>query len=317
MNNFLRFKVNVEGLLTAAGGLLCLFTLTAFLGRLWWGFDLTTHFRVQYFVGLLLLATGFALKRKFVVAGVFSGFAILNGAVVLPYCYAGRASVPAVSQTLRVMLVNVHTENRRADLVELAIRNHDPDLVVLLEVDQEWMSRLNGLLTRYPYVCQEIREDNFGIALLSRPPLEKSEIVELGETGVPSVTAEFRFADRTIRILGTHPLPPANREQSRLRNQQLEAIAEFVKDRDGSVIVLRDLNTTLWSPHFQKLLRDSGLTDSARGFGWQTTWPANFFPLRLAIDHGLLSEDLWVVSRSVGPKVGSDHLPLVMDIGVE
>lgn len=317
MKDFFRFRVNFEGLLTAAGGLICLFTLTAFLGRIWWGFDLTTHFRVQYFAGLLLLAIGFALKRRFAVAGVFGGFAILNGVVVVPYSYAGRTSVPAVSQTLRVMLMNVHTGNRRHELVESTIRNYDPDLVVLLEVNNEWMSRLTEVLARYPQVCQEPREDNFGIALLSKLPLEDPKIVELGQAEVPSVTAAFRFADRTFRILGTHPLPPANREQSRLRNQQLEALAEFVAARDGPVIVLGDLNITPWSPHFQKLVRRTGLTDSARGFGWQTTWPANFFPLRIAIDHGLLSPDLCVVARSVGPNIGSDHLPLVMDLGTE
>ncbi|MBE0545695.1 MAG: endonuclease/exonuclease/phosphatase family protein [Verrucomicrobia bacterium] len=317
MTKFFRLKVNFEGLLTAAGGLLCLLTLTAFLGRIWWGFDLTTHFRFQYLAGLLLLAIGFAIKRKLTVAGVFSVFAILNGAVVVPYCFTGRAAVPAAGQTLRVLLLNVDTENRRYDLVENLIRECDPDLVVLLEVNHEWMNRLDAVLTRYPHVCQEPREDNFGIALLSKLPLENAEIVELGEAEVPSVTAEFRFADRTLRILGTHPLPPANRENSRLRNQQLEAIPEFLAARGGSVILLGDLNVTPWSPHFQKLLRGTGLKDSARGFGWQTTWPASLYPLRIAIDHCLLSQDLRVVGRSVGSKVGSDHLPLVVELAVD
>jgi hypothetical protein len=44
-----RLRVGAEGLLDAAGAVACLCTVTGFTGSFWWAFDLTSHFRVQYF----------------------------------------------------------------------------------------------------------------------------------------------------------------------------------------------------------------------------------------------------------------------------
>ena len=56
MEKPVRLRVGVEGLLDAAGTICCLSTLTGFMESFWWAFDLTSHFRVQYAVGLIGLA---------------------------------------------------------------------------------------------------------------------------------------------------------------------------------------------------------------------------------------------------------------------
>jgi endonuclease/exonuclease/phosphatase (EEP) superfamily protein YafD len=317
LRNFFQLKVDLWGLLAVAGSLACVLTLTAFLGQFWWAFDLTSHFRVHYAGGLLLLALVFSGARRWKTALLFTGFAIVNCAIVVPYCYSGGALTSSAKQTLRILVLNVHTENRQFQSVEAFIREINPDMIVLEEINEEWLRNLAGLQAAYPHGQQEPREDNFGIALFSKAPLEKSEIVYLGQAGVPSVTATVQFAGKSLRILGTHPLPPSGGENSRLRNQQLESIPAFLSAGRGPTVIVGDLNATPWSAHFQKLLRDTGLIDSGRGRGLQTTWPSVLCPLGIAIDHCLVSPDLKVVSRKVGRNVGSDHLPLVIEIAVE
>jgi endonuclease/exonuclease/phosphatase (EEP) superfamily protein YafD len=314
MKEFFHLKIQPWGLITIAGVLACLCTLTGFIGQVWWIFDMTSHFRVQYGFGLLVVACAFASARKFKPAMFFVGFAVLNCIIVVSHAWFGRVAAKPTGQTLRVMLINVHTENQRYDLVKACILENNPDVVVLEEVNDRWLEELAGLHDNYPHSYSEPREDNFGILLLSKLPLENPEIVYLGDAEVPSVTAMIKFRGKAMTLLGTHPLPPSSRENTSLRDGQLAAIPKFLNGRKGSAVLLGDLNTTPWSHSFRRLLRESGLADSSRGFGLQASWPANLFPLRIPIDHCLLTADLKVVNRWIASDVGSDHFPLVVEI---
>jgi endonuclease/exonuclease/phosphatase family metal-dependent hydrolase len=51
------------------------------------------------------------------------------------------------------------------------------------------------------------------------------------------------------------------------------------------------------------------------GFGREGSWPSWLpSPLRIAIDHAFVSNDLAVVARRLGPKIGSDHLRLIFEL---
>lgn len=99
-----------------------------------------------------------------------------------------------------------------------------------------------------------------------------------------------------------------------MRNEQLTALAQFVTDIRGPIVLLGDLNTSPWSFFFRRLLEQSGLRDSAKGYGVQPTWPSFFRPARIPIDHCLHSPDMVVTDRRVGEAFGSDHLPLIVEL---
>ena len=65
--------------LIAVGG-----TVAGFLGRFWWPFDIFSHFRVQYFLGLTLIAILLGMLRWKWSALIFTAFALLNFALILP-----------------------------------------------------------------------------------------------------------------------------------------------------------------------------------------------------------------------------------------
>ena len=58
------------------------------------------------------------------------------------------------------------------------------------------------------------------------------------------------------------------------------------------------------------------MRDARRGFRIQPSWPNFIWPLRIPIDHTLVSRDVHIVDRGLGPSVGSDHLPVVMDFEI-
>src|SRR5262245_5771701 len=111
MKALLQRKVSLVEVLCGGGALLGLLTLTGFLGQLWWLFDLTVHFRVQYTGLLILCAVLLGIRRKFPSALVCLAFAIVNLVVVFPHCFGARAGASTAKSTVRVLLMNVETRN--------------------------------------------------------------------------------------------------------------------------------------------------------------------------------------------------------------
>lgn len=303
-----------EAFVYLAAGVAFVCTTMGFLGRYWWVFDLTSHFRIQYLALSVSIGALCVLRRRWRLSFLFLILAIVNVLPVSPYLLRNSASnAKHPPNTIRAVLINVHTQNRRFDRVRDFTLSTKPDFIVLEEVNSEWLQSLREIKKALPYSVEAAREDNFGIVLLSRHPLINSEVIHLGGAEVPSVLARIDVRGTVLTVLGTHPLPPGGREYSQLRKEQLAAIADFLNRQKGSKVLLGDLNTTPWNHYFRQLVEGTGLTDSARGFGLQPTWPTSVTVLRIPIDHCLLSPDLKAVERTIGPNVGSDHFPLIVD----
>jgi endonuclease/exonuclease/phosphatase (EEP) superfamily protein YafD len=128
--------------------------------------------------------------------------------------------------------------------------------------------------------------------------------------------AEIDRPQGTFTLIGTHAVPPASAENTRLGDEHLSHIPEIVRAAKSPVLLLGDLNATPWCSTFQQLVRESGLRDSSRGRGVQPTWPS-FMPLLwIPIDHCLYGPGIKVTNKRVGPKIGSDHYPVVVDFGL-
>ena len=96
-----------------------------------------------------------------------------------------------------------------------------------------------------------------------------------------------------------------------MRNTQLDWLATQVKDASFP-LVLGDLNTTPWNHAFKRFISRGGLKNSSPT--WTGTWPAHFFPLRIPLDHCLTSKGLSVRSKEIGPAIGSDHAPILVQL---
>lgn len=288
-------------------------TTFGFLGQWHWTMDLFSHFRVQYMQLCLPLIGLYLWKRMNRRAIALVALAAINYASILPF-YFGTPE-PPTKPTVRAMLMNLNAGNGNTDLVMHAIREFDPDILLLEEVTPKWEAALFVLYTSYPYRIAKTRNDPFGIMLLCRHPIKNGEVVEIGTAAVPSISGTIYLPDGEIRFIGTHPLPPIGGEYSRQRNEQLMQLIPHAEK--GPVLLMGDLNTSPWSPYFKRLLKESGLKNSMKGFGFQPTWPAHLPWPRIPLDHVLHSPEITVHHRAVGPDVGSDHLPVIVDFSMQ
>lgn len=313
---FFKLRTALWGLLGAAGTMVFVPTLLGFAGPLWWVFDLLSHFRVQYFFFASFVALLFFAGRKRRAAAGMGLCAAINLALLLPYYLPSGDANHAGARQIRAISVNVNTANRRYDLVKKVLIDNRPDIVLLQEVNGAWMNGLCEIEQSYELRLARPREDNFGIVLYSRLPCVRSEVRGLGVAGVPSLTAEFEIGGRRLTLVGTHPLPPITAELSGLRNEQLDAVASYVKTLPPPKALLGDLNLSPWSYYFFRLQRTTGMRDGALGKGVSPTWPTNSVLLRIPIDLFLVSEGINVRSSRAGPDVGSDHFPLIVDFSL-
>lgn len=291
------------------------FSVLGLCGGLNWILDLFSHFRVQYFV--LLLVSGFLLlilgvRRP---GGLFLVVAGLNGILIASQFIPIRGKSSKGAGVLRGMLINVNTEAGDPRLVSGAIREASPDFLVLEEINDRWLEDLAWLKGDFPHALTQSRRDNFGIGLWSKHPIVEGRIEFIG-VNVPTIRATLQVEGMGLHIVATHPTPPTSKAYARWRDVQLEKLPK-VLGSSRPLILMADLNTTPWSSHFRKLLRESQLMDGSRGRGFHPTWPSDNPLLRIPIDHFLHSAEIEVVGWHVGGEVGSDHFPLVVEFQVK
>jgi endonuclease/exonuclease/phosphatase (EEP) superfamily protein YafD len=311
-----RSHLTIWGLLEAASTVLCAATVTGFLGRFWWMFELTTHFPVQLAVCLGTLSVIWIAKKRWKAAVACGTFAIINGVLVVSVLVPNGNETQSSGEKFRLVAANVLTSNQNKDAALEFLRKADADVILLIETDERWLEALEPLFDTYPNRVVEPRDDNFGIALFSRPPLTNTSVIDVGTADVPSIATDVVLGSQSIHLLGTHAWPPSSSNHAFLRNNQLEQIAAFVRRQSGPVVVVGDLNATPWSPYFADLLRDSGLKNSSQGRGLFGSWHANLPVLRIPLDHCLVSPEIHVLDKRLGPNIGSDHLPVIVDLQI-
>ena len=294
-------------------GLLAL-TLAGSCGAWHWAFDLCSHFRWYYFVAAAVFGVLIWRKRRRAAMTALGVTLLWNGGLIAPY-YLPCSQPTAAKGGVKVSLVslNVFTANKNKRAVIDYLRKQSADLVVVMEVDEDWEQALAELHDLYPHQFIQSRPDNFGIGLLSREPLVESRFVDAGNTHVPTIVARIERKERAFVIVATHPLPPIGASNTRERDAQLRAVADTVKASSLPCVVVGDFNATPWSSAFRDLTVRSGLRDSAHGRGVQGSWNAKSPLIRIPIDHVLVPANVTVIRRAVGPYVGSDHFPVEIE----
>ena len=292
-------------------------TAAAFLGNLYWWFELTTHFRFQYLAFSVAFLLLFALLKQWRWAGIAFLCLAINATFVLPW-YWPLKSVQAGNggQKLRLLLSNVLWENDQyADVIALVRREH-PDIAFFQEVTPRWAKELEALSNEFLESRLYPTGEAGGIAVFSRLPFVRAELAPLADYNGPAIFAQVNLGDRLISIVSVHTPPPGGKLNFDHRTEIFEQTANFLNSMSEPKILIGDLNTTMWSPYYKRLVNKIGLKNVREGFGVVPSWPTFLPPLGIPIDQCLVSRGIQVANVRTGNDVGSDHLPLIVDLAI-
>lgn len=289
---------------------LCL--LVSYFGEYSWVLELFTHFKHLYALVLCLALASFVIQKNWMATLVYFPVFWLAALPMTPYLPYGSGAKHE-GTPLRIALVNLNYDNTSYGKLLKEVEEHQPDVLILNEFTPLWRQNTLELDKLYPYRGLNDQADPFGIAIFSRYELHNLEVVGFYDKRVPSLVSDLNIEGTLIKLVASHPVPPVSEDSANARNSQLSAISDYLHSVNAPKIVVGDLNTTPWSPVFQRLLNKGKLQDSSKTRGIFSSWPA-FFPLRLPLDHILHSKEFKVNYKTLGDSIDSDHLPVIVDL---
>jgi endonuclease/exonuclease/phosphatase (EEP) superfamily protein YafD len=289
------------------------------LGEHFWIFDLFSHFRLQYIVLLTLAGFILFMMGRWKHGGI-SILTVMALAMPLWFKYYWQPStVQPVSQTKPVSLLsfNVRTSNKNKQAVVDYIRESKPDFAFVMETDAQWVAALKTLESQYPYRVYQPEPNNFGLSFLSKYKITDYRIERL-EAGVATIIAHVELEGALLRVIGTHPVPPIGKINSRQRDRQLSKVVELVNSKPNMpTVIAGDLNASNWSHAFKSLKYQAKLTESSSGgFGIQATWRSRSILFAIPIDHVLGNHQIRFLGKQVDAALGSDHNPLRVEFRI-
>jgi endonuclease/exonuclease/phosphatase (EEP) superfamily protein YafD len=308
------------------GGFFSMLGVVSWFGSLHWTIELLSHFRAYYFlIGAALALTALALGL-YGAAAVVGLVGLINGIAAWPYIAPPTGYIdPHGPPPVRLLWANLH--NWGTDLVALRdlVEWEKPDIAIFTELaatHEPTLRKLRGLL---PYQSTMNHNGPLDLMLLSKVAPELVHFDLTSGASAPVLVSRICVPGQEVclTVLGLHtsrPFPHAGGA----RDRQLDYAASVARkhlDRGERVVLLGDLNVTPYSPVFHRMLAKSGLQDSTvmwseRPRGPLATWWVRNTGIGLPIDHALVGPGMRVAERRLGTPVGSDHLPLIIDLRV-
>ncbi len=302
----------VTGLVLLVG----LATLLGLLDRVSWVFELADVFRLQYLALLVGAALAALALRRPRLALVAAALALVNVAVLgIPLTPTATASSEHIRGSLRLVVANIEVGNTDFAAVGRLVAKTHPDVFGVTELTPAMAQHLARELPQYRARILEARDDAYGIGIFSRVRLRSARVVHLpADGGPPTAVASVRVAGRPVTLVVTHVHTPF---AGSIHVRQLEALAEARSGLGERVVLCGDFNTPPWSGPLRDLASDASLRDLYGSHAWSGySWPTWSSLLRVPLDNCFVSGGVGVTAHRDGPNIGSDHRPLVVDLGV-
>jgi len=266
-----------------------------------WLLDLASHW--QWLHLTLLLTSVVLLARRNAVWLALLPMTALPWLTVMP-ALPNETGMPRLE--LRLLTANL-AQSQDASALRALLDRQPVDLVLLQEVTPELAEQL-GRWQDYPYRLLAPEDSPFGLALLSRKPLDGAK-VSIDADGIPAIESRVVLPGQAIALTVVHPMPPLSPYWHQKRNMGLQVLLQKNAAHGLPGLVAGDFNASPWS----QALR------GVQALGWQRasdlspSWPAlGRGWLGIAIDQVVVNGPWRVAEQGLGPNLGSDHLPRLM-----
>ncbi len=244
--------------------------------------------------------------------------AAVNLAHVLPYTPLWRKETADFDgardrkgHELDLIACNVKMSNRHYERLSALIEERDPDIFVLMEVDQPWADAFADVLRHYPHTVLQPQENSYGLIMASKFPLIDPQVQFLLTEGVPSIITTVELPDgQHFRLYCIHPEPPVPHRETTGRDGETSLIALRTREETMPVIVTGDLNDVAWSMTTRRFRRISRLLDPRIGRKVFSTFDARYPLIRWPLDHLFHSAEFRLMEMKRLPPCGSDHFPV-------
>ncbi len=302
------------------GVLFSALTFGSLLSPFYWLFDVFTHFNFHYLLGLapcfiltLVLGRGRVFPILFVVA------LLVNAFILFPYFWprsSPSTTAPVLTTApLRVMSLNVLTDNQEYDRIVAYLRETNADVVFLSEIEPTLSAVFREeLRDSYPHLYDESLEGTHGLAFISKQPFIRTETVALDERNHRFLTAELQWQGQSVKLYGAHPHPPLSPYWTRSRDEELRVIRGYLEQETQPHLFMGDFNASPWSQPLRQLFSQTRLRHAALGYGIYPTWHYKTMLIAAPLDHILVSQEWRVASYVLGSAVGSDHFPVLAEL---
>jgi endonuclease/exonuclease/phosphatase (EEP) superfamily protein YafD len=224
------------------------------------------------------------------------------------------SDAPESTALLRIVFANLLHANGDHPRAVRAIMAIAADVVVLCETTPAARAAFRALEAQLPHTFDTcVPEELYGLTILSRFPMRERGR-GLGEDAAPRhLVADLDIAGATISLVAIHPTNPLRLERAHRIPGEFEAVAALCQAARDDLIVIGDCNAAGWSSYLRDLERAAGLNNDRR---LRPSWPVWLPPpLRLPLDHVWVRGRLTLRGARLGRRFGSDHLPLIAEIG--
>lgn len=279
---------------------------------------------MSYIAAVLLIITLFiGGSRRWAVVAMFGLVILLNVWRIWPYSFLAETQLaitdksPPTAQDncFSAMSVNVKVKNDRYDEIIAQVRDHDPDLLFLMETDARWISELEPVLAAYEHVDRHPQPDAFGLVFATRLPTLKSSVVENTHRDTPTLYATLQSAGaKPIEFIGLHPKPPLPGWNTERRDENIVNAGVQTPDRLPDALVMGDFNDVPWSRTTSRFRATGDWSDPRIGRGTYPTFPADLLFAGWPLDQLMVKGDLQLQSFEVLPDNGSDHRAMLAHI---
>lgn len=290
--------------------------VAAHFGRVSLQWDILAHFAPLWLAGALAGALGGLLFRGYARALIVSmgvvGVAAAGLLMAPEYLRdTGPRAGPDAPGQLKVIQFNVwHDSDGFARSVDWLV-TQDPDIVVIEESRPE-IRRMITERTDWHATCGECETVIYSRAA----PIRQGSPRVPGAPG-PLTRGVFEDAQGRYTVIGVHyawPTDPQDQQPQEMR------LARVLGETDRTrAIVAGDLNSAPWSFSRRRWDAEFGVIRRDRAL---FSWPAlqykrlrwlGIFPF-LPIDHVYAGSDWATVKVERGPRLGSDHYPVVVTL---